>query len=220
MKKCYGITEPFWSSLSEDHRLVWKYVSRSIGLVAALLMALLVLKTGNIFIDWALTAATTVFLMIAVETQRSYSKLSPRMRKANIRLLIFLGSWGIAFIGIAYFSQAAFVASARVLAQDVLPAVGRSRHAIFSLGFLAISIACVPIAVIRVIRQLSIEELIYHLPQRGLKDFFIRRPYKATSFAMFAYTELMFMMICLVYTSAMVTLIKSFLFLVATFSGE
>lgn len=99
----------------------------------ALLMTFLVVKTGNAYIDWLLTSATAIVLMIAIETQRSYSKLSPRLRKANVRALIFLGSWGVALIGIAYFSQVAFLACLEVFAKDVLPALGRTRHFVHTL---------------------------------------------------------------------------------------
>ncbi|MFC4930925.1 hypothetical protein [Massilia sp. GCM10023247] len=219
MKRCQGITEPFWSTLSEDHRLAWKYASRTIGLVMALLMTLLVAKTGNIYMDWGLTAVTAIFLVIAIETQRSYSKLSPPLRKANIRILIFLGSWGIAFIGIAYFSQTAFIACVKVFAGEVWPILGLNRHVLISYVFMVIFVIGAPVAVIRVIRQLSVEQLIYHLPRQGLKRMFMRRPYKATSFAMFAYFELALLVVCLIYTSVVVMLVKSFLFIVSALSG-
>lgn len=219
MKKCQGITELFWSTLSEDQRLAWKFASRATGLLMALLMALLVAKTGNIFVDWGLTAVTALFLMIAIETQRSYSKLSPRLRKANIRILMFLGSWGIAFAGIAYFSQAAFLASIKVFADEVVPALGRHRHILFTYILLIIFASCVPIAVIRTVRQLKIEQLIYHMPREGLKDIFIRRHFKADSFATFACIELGILMVCTLYISVVVTLAKSFLLIVRTLSG-
>jgi hypothetical protein len=215
MKRCHGITEPFWTALSEDRRLIWKYASRGIGL----LLALLVAKTGNAWFDWSLSALTAIFLMIAIETQRSYSKYSPRWRKANIRLLIFLGSWGIAFIGIAYFSQAAFIASVRVFVDDVGPALGRRHDALFPSVLLAMFAIATPIAVIRVVRQLSIEQLIYHLPRQGLKNLFMRRPHKATSFATFAGIELALLAVCLMYASTVAMLAKSFMLIVGTASA-
>lgn len=215
MKRCHGITEPYWADLPEDRRLIWKYTSRGIGL----LLALLVAKTGNAYFDRSLSALTAIFLMIAIETQRSYSKYSPRWRKANIRLLIFLGSWGIAFIGIAYFSQAAFIASVKVFVDEVEPALRRDQHALVPYVLVPMFAIATPIAVIRVIRQLSIEQLIYHLPRQGLKNLFIRRPYKATSFAPFAYIELALLTVCLMYASTVAMLAKSFMLIVGTLSA-
>lgn len=219
MKKCYGITEPFWEKFPEDHRLGWKYLSRSIGLMMALLMTVLVVKTGSVYADWALTVVTATVLAIAIETQRSYSKLSPRLRKTNVRVLICLGRWGVAFIGIAYFSQTAFIACLKVLAQDVLPAMGRSRYILSAYLFFGISVVCAPIAVIRAVRQLSIEKLIYDLPYEGLKNIFIKRPYKATSFEIFAAFELTVMIVCVLYSSVVIILVKSLLAIVSAFSS-
>ena len=215
MKRCYGMTEPFWSTLSEDRRLIWKYASRGIGL----LLALLVVKTGNAGFDWSLSALTAIFLMIAIETQRSYSRYSPRWRKANIRLLIFLGRWGIAFIGIAYFSQAAFIAGVKVFADDVGPALSRHHHVLFPFVVLSMFAIATPVAVIRTVRQLGIEQLIYHLPQQGLKNLFIRKPYKATSFATFACIELALLAVCLMYASTVAMLAKSLMLIVGTLSA-
>jgi hypothetical protein len=204
MKKCQGITEHFWSNLSEDRRLAWKYSTRLVGL----LLALLVTKTGNPYVDWCLPAATAIFLMIAIETQRSYSKLSPRLRKANIRLLVFLGSWAVAFLGIVYFSQSAFVASAQVFADQMRPLLKRDYPPLLTSIMLAVFAGAILIAVIRVLRQLNIEQLIYHLPRQGLINLFVKKPFRATSFGAFAYVELALLMVCLMYASAAAALIK------------
>lgn len=216
MKRCQGITEAFWSAMSEDHRLAWKYASRIIGLIAALLVA----KTGNVYVDGILTAVTAIFLMIAIETQRSYSKLGPRLRKASIRVLIFLGSWGIAFVGIAYFSQAAVIASARIVVDEMFSVLGQDQPALLSYICFALFVIAVPVAVNRVLRQLSIEQLIYHVPRQALKNLFIRRPQKAASFPMFACIELALLIVCLMYVSVVAALVKSFLSIVgASYAG-
>jgi hypothetical protein len=219
MRRCQGITEPYWSSLSEDHRLVWKYASRAIGLLMGLLMAHSVANTGNIYLDWGLTAVAAIFLMIAIETQRSYSKFSPRLRKANTRALIFLGSWGVAFIGIIHLSQTAFITSVKVFVDEVWPVLGQNHHILVPYVFVAIFAISVPIAIIKVVRQLSIEQLIYYMPRKGLKNIFIRRPYRATSFSMFAYVELTLLMVCFMYTAAVLMLVQNFLFLINMLSG-
>lgn len=210
MKRSQGITQAFWESLSEDRKLAWKYTSRMIGL----LLASLVTKTGNAYIDWVLPALTAIFFMIAIETQRSYSKLSPRLRKANVRVLVFMGSWGIALAGIVYFSQAAFIASVQVFFEQVRPALDRGRPAVPSYVMPILFALAAPVAIIRVLRQLGVEQLIYHLPRHGLKEFFIRRRFRVTSFAMFAHVELSLLMVCLIYASVVAELAKSLVLIV------
>lgn len=197
MRRCLGITEPFWTTLSEDQRIIWKFSSRAIGIA----LALLVVKTGRPYLDWCIATVTAIFFMIAIETQRSYSKLNPRLRKACIRVIIFMGTWGIAVLGIAYFSQAVLLACAQVFANEISPNIGpdgsRPSAYILVLAFLF----AMPVAIIRVFRQLRITELIYHLPRQGLKNLFMHRLHKATSFSTFAHAELVLMLICLMYAS-------------------
>lgn len=106
MNKSYGTTQFAWESLKEDQRLSWKIFSRGVAILASFFVT----KTGNTYFDWPLTIITAFFLLTIIETQRAYTKLSPRYRKLFIRIAITLGSWGIAILGAAWFSQASLVA--------------------------------------------------------------------------------------------------------------
>lgn len=205
MRKCLGVTEPCWSSLSEEHRTSWKYFSRSIALIGALFVT----KTGNIYIDWTIAAFTAVFLMIVIETQRSYSKLKPLYRKRCIRIAISLGSWGIAVFGAAIFAHASIAAAATVFASEVIPALSSNTAPHVKILMFGMFCVALPVAVLRSIRQLRFEELIYHLPRHGLKQLLVFKKPKATTFPMFAHMELSALVVCLVYASSVADLVKT-----------
>ena len=169
MRKCQGITESCWSSLSEDHRTSWKYFSR----IVAIIGAFFVTKTGNSYIDWSLVVLTAMFLVIVIETQRSYSRLSPKFRKNSVRVAISLGSWGVTVLGVAMFSQAGLISAATVLSNEVLPSLNRSSDPWAQVIIVGAFLVAAPIALIRSFRQLRFEELIYTLPRNGLKQLFI-----------------------------------------------
>jgi len=204
MRKCQGITEPCWASLSEDHRVSWKYFSR----IVAIIGAFFVTKTGNPYIDWSLVAITAIFLVIVIETQRSYSRLSLKFRKRSVRVAISLGSWGITVLGIAMFSQAGLVSAATVLSNEVIPSLNRSSDLLAQVIIVGTFLVAVPIALIRSFRQLRFEELIYTLPRNGLKQLLVFKQPKATSFPLFACMELSALLVCLVYASSVAEIAK------------
>lgn len=205
MLKCQGITEPCWSSLSEDHRVSWKYFSR----VVAITGALFVTKTGSPYIDWSLGALTAIFLVIVIETQRSYSRLSPRFRKHSVRVAISLGSWGVAVLGVALFSQVGLVSAATVLSNEVLPTLNGSSSPLTRAIMVCAFLVAVPIALIRSFRQLRFEELIYTLPRNGLIRLLVFKKTKAASFPLFAYMELSALLACLMYASSVAEIAKA-----------
>lgn len=205
MRKCLGVTEPCWSSLSEEHRTSWKYFSRSIALIGALFVT----KTGNIYIDWTIAAFTAAFLMIVIETQRSYSKLKPLYRRRCIRIAISLGSCGVAVFGAAIFAHASIAAAATVFSSEVMPALNSNSAPLVKILTFGIFFVTFPIAVLRSLRQLRFEELIYHLPRNGLKQLLVYKQPKATSFPMFAHMELSALLVCLVYASSVADLVKT-----------
>nr|WP_315231226.1 hypothetical protein [uncultured Albidiferax sp.] len=202
MHKSVGLTEIVWSSLSEDQRLAWKYFSRAIAAIGAFF----VVKTGNIYFDWALGIATTTFLVIAVETQRSYSKLRPRFRKGSIRVAMALGTWGVSLLGSAMFMQAGLAASATVFSSDVGPHLSSTRSSLSQIVLLVAFVVAVPVAMINVFRQLRIAELIFHLPRQGLKQLFVRREPKVVTFPQFAHMELSVLAACLIYASSVASI--------------
>jgi hypothetical protein len=204
MRSCYGITELCWSSLSEDHRVSWKYFSR----VVAILGALIVAKTGNLYIDWLIGTFTAIFLVIVIETQRSYSRLSPKFRKSCVRIAVSLGSCGVAVLGIAMFAQIGLVSAGTVLSNEVLPSLNRSANPLTKIIMVSAFLVAAPIALIRTFRQLRFEELIYTLPRNGLIKLLVYKQPKATTFPEFAYMELSVLLACLVYASSVAEIAK------------
>ena len=205
MRKCLGITEPCWSSLTEEHRTSWKYFSRSVALVGAWFVT----KTGVTYIDWTIAAFTAAFLMLVIETQRSYSKLKPLYRKRCIRIAISLGSWGVAVFGVAIFSHASIAAAATVFSSDVMPGLNSNSDPLVKVLTFGAFLVAFPVAVLRSLRELRIEEVIYHLPRNGLKKLLVFKQPKATSFPMFAHMELSTLMVSLMYASSVADLVKT-----------
>jgi hypothetical protein len=204
MNRSHGVTELCWSSLTEDQRLLWKYFSRGLAIAGAFFVS----KTGSYIFDWFLLAITTVFMMLVIETQRTYTRLSPSLRKRSVRVAIGLGSWSIVALGAAIFVQAGFIAVASVLVADVLPLLQSNTNPIASL-IIVCTFGCAAIAALFItFRQLRIEELIYHLPRHGLKELLIRKRFRATSFPMFAVIELWALFICMAYASSIANIAK------------
>lgn len=207
MNKNIGITESFWSALPEDKRLAWKYFSRAIALSGSFFIT----KTGNAYIDWILLTITAIFLLIVVETQRSYSRLSPQLRKQSIRVAIFLGSWSIAVFGMAIFVQASLASMVVVFTSEITPVLNHGTSLFIKIVFTSAFLLAVPLALIRTFRQLGFEELIYHLPRKGLKQLLILKQPKATTFGLFAHMELSVLIVCLVYASSVANILKTIL---------
>jgi len=155
-----------------------------------------------------LVALTAIFLVIVIETQRSYSRLSPKFRKRSVRVAISLGSWGVTVVGVAIFSEAGLVSATTVLSNEVLPLLNRSSNPLAQVIIVGAFLVAVPVALIRSFRQLRFEELIYTLPRNGLKQLLIFKQPKATSFPLFAYMELSATLVCLVYASSVAEIAK------------
>ena len=204
MQKSQGITENCWSSLTEDKRIAWKYFSRLVAIVASFFVT----KTGNAYFDWAVFAITAIFFLIVIETQRSYSKITPQFRKQSIRVAIFLGSWSVAVFGIAIFAQVALVAVVGVLSTEVTPILNQNSNAGVKLVVWSSFLVAMYISIIRTFRELRFEELIYDLPRNGLKHLLIYKQPKATTFALFAFMELSTLLVCLFYSSSVAEIAK------------
>ncbi len=206
MKRSSGLTEEVWASLSEDCCLLWKYFSRAV----VALGAFFVVKTGNVTFDWILGMVTTTFLVIVVETQRSYSKLKPALRKGSLRVAITLGTSGIAILGLAIFMQAGLAASVEVWLSDVGPHLSNTRSTLIKIALPIIFLLALLVAMIRVFRELHIAELIFYLPRQWLIQLLIHKKPKATSFLEFAYIELFALFACLGYASSVASIYSGF----------
>jgi hypothetical protein len=197
VRKIQGITEPFWLTLSEDQKLLWKYSSR----IVALGCAFFVIKTGNPYIDWVLATIAAIFLLIVIETQRSYTKLSPKLRKRSIRAAIFLGSWGVTVLGILIFSQIGLFSAASVLLAQVMPTINKGIDPLLEFLVVSAFLIAIPIAIIRFFREQHIEYIIYTLPHTQLKKALLLKEPKATSLYSFAVIEISVLVVCCVYVS-------------------
>lgn len=198
MAKCRGITESLWGKLSEDERFYWKSLCRAVGVIAILFVP----KASNSYFDWVFSVLTAVFAFIVIETQRSYSKFSPRLRRANVRVAITIGSWGIAVVGMAFFAQVGVVSIADTFVQKVAPRLRHSGHPLTPYLLLSAFAVAVPVATMRVLRETQFEQLIYHLPRKGLKNLFMHKYPRAGTFLEFAQFELSIILGCFVYSTA------------------
>jgi hypothetical protein len=208
--KNFGLTESIWSNLSEDKKFKWKFISRLIALIGALFVS----KTGSVYFDSFLTIATALFLFIVIESQRTYSRLPSKYRKASIRTAIFLGSWGITLLGLTYFLQAVLFAFSSILSEAIPYELLRINSPISLVAILTILLTASLIIfkeIIRIFRTLQLEEAFYYLPKKGLKQLLIKRTPKATSFAQFAFLELSALLFCLFYVSTFSELVKVFI---------
>lgn len=203
--KLSGVTEPYWSSLTEDQKIRWKYCMRGAAIVAGLTAT----TSGYRYVDAALTVLTAVFFIIFIETQRTYSKLTPVERKRSIRIAINLASIGIVVLGIAWFAHSGLAALAQVWVDELGRKAPEQQEALRLVKGLLILIAF-PIAFIRVFRQLRVEELIWHMPREGLKRLLVLKEPKAQSFERFAAIEMGALFGCAIYASAVAALIRFF----------
>ncbi|MHA6845242.1 hypothetical protein [Ralstonia syzygii] len=192
-----GITEKYWGTLAEDGRLAWKLLARALSLLGAWFVT----KTGWAQFDWTVSAFTAVLPMMVIESQRSYRRFSPRVRKLTIRAIIFLGSWGVAFLGMAYIVQAALLAMTSVFQQEVLRGFGGNRSREYAILMISIFFISSMLAVIKVVRHLKFEELILHLPRERLADLLVRKKFVASNFYLFACFEVSVLLVAFMYAS-------------------
>ncbi len=207
MRNRMGVTEPVWSSLSEDRKFIWKCFCRAVVIVGIFF----VYKTGNVYFDWTLGLFTAAFMLLVVETQRAYSKFSPLYRKRATRIAFVLGSWGVSVLGAAYFLQAGLMSAAAVFVKDVAPLMGAKVHPFTQGVMLLCFVVAIPVACFRVFRQLQVKALVYDLPRELLKKLLVQRQPASTSFLAFAHIELGVLFACLIYSSAVGVIAKQFM---------
>ncbi|RMQ96173.1 hypothetical protein ALP94_02590 [Pseudomonas savastanoi pv. glycinea] len=185
-KNSFGITEVHWSSLNEDQKLKWRMLSRIITFLAAYAVT----KTGAFFVDGLIAVASTALSALLIETQRSYSRYSVRMRKRLVRITIFLGSWCIAMAGVVLFAQVSFFSLVSSFSSMPMPSIDGRHQELKTAFYIAIFIVACAYAIIKVFRDLKFEELIYHLPRQQMKKLLIRRSFELEGVCGFACFEL------------------------------
>jgi hypothetical protein len=204
-----GITEQSWGDLSEDHKLYWKFALRFITFVVAIFTT----KTNIPIFDWAIGIWTWFFPVILLESQRSYQKYSIPLRRAIVSTVVFIGSWSATILGLAIFLQAVISAAARTFSTSIAPELqSRGTH---SKGFAFILVLIFAIAIIaaakKTFRDLRWMELIYHIPNKSIKDLFVKRKYTTKSFPLFAHFEISIVVFCYIYSSSVATVAKIFI---------
>jgi hypothetical protein len=206
VSRIVGVTEEYWGALNEDDRFKWKLFSRALTFASALVVA----KTGFWYVDWTLAAIAALLLMLLIESQRSYKKYSPRLRKQIVRVFISLGSWCLAILGIAYFIQVGLVSIANVFVSMIGSVRSVANNKIGFLVFVAVFAVCGFIAMVRVFKDLAFEELIYHLPRQQLKRLLVYKLFKANCFALFAWFEIIVTLVGFLYVNTAAEIFKLF----------
>jgi hypothetical protein len=205
MKRSSGITEPYWSSASEEFKFAWKYAYK----LLYWLFAFFAVKTNNIYMDAALGLVATIFLAAVVEAQRTYGKFKPRSRRIITRTSIFLGTWCVTLLGVVIFANIAVAAVFQSIhsALGPLPVSGIAgiQMQLVLLGFAILA----PKQILKVARDFQWEVMVHNMPRDALKNLLVHRRQKADTLAKFVIFEVSFMVITLVYVSAVGDLVRA-----------
>jgi hypothetical protein len=205
--KLKGITEDFWNSFSEDGRLYWKIFSRCVALFATVLIS----KTGVASLDWALAFWAAFGSMLVIESQRSYSRYSPKLRKRVVRAVVVLGTWSVALLGVAVFLQASVVAVGQVFLSEISPLLSVAKSKVFIAAICVASAIAVYRALKDVFQRLEIKRLIFDMPNQGLRWLLVKRPWKAVALPFFIYFEFVTLVVCYLFVSTFADVLKIFI---------
>ena len=186
LRKNIGITESYWSGLSEDQKIKWKVVGRIITLFGALAVT----KTGFFYVDCVIAACTSAFSFLLIESQRSYARFSVGMRKILTRISIVLGGACILFVGIMYFAQVAIFSLASTYTSMSPPSTDGQYYELRSALYLLFFLCAWIFAVIKVFRKLNIMDLIYRLPRQQMIKLLVHKQFELEGIAGFACFEL------------------------------
>lgn len=203
MKKL-GITESYWTSLTEDQKIRWKLFGRILTFVGALAVT----KTGIYYIDWAIAACTTAFSFLLIESQRSYARYSVSMRKNLTRISIVLGRACVLFAGLIYFSQVAIFSVASTYTSMPPPNVDGKFHELKGGIYFLIFFFAATFAIIKVFRDLNIMELIFHLPRRAMIKLLVHKEFGLEGLPGFACFELGVIVVTICYSGLIASLLS------------
>ncbi|KTC32825.1 hypothetical protein AO265_21640 [Pseudomonas sp. ABAC61] len=198
-----GITEEFWSKgVSDDAKMLWRVGSRGV----TFLMALLLPKTGFRAVDIGVGVLTMLIPLLVIETQRAYSKFSPKFLDRVIRLSVFatgvaMASLGlvvyfgvvmpvVSTVGIHFFQQSA---SFQLQGQDGVEVAGFWWMA-------AVTGGAVVYAVFKNFRETQVFEIVYHKPRSGVRQLMQDRPLRVSNWPMFVWFELCVLIASFLYT--------------------
>ncbi|TPG84752.1 hypothetical protein [Pseudomonas mandelii] len=202
-RRKFGITERYWTSLSEDQKIKWKLLSRTLTFLGALAVT----KTGINYIDWVIAACIATFSFLLIESQRSYTRYSIGMRKKLTRISIASGVACIFFVGIIYFSQAAVFSLASTFTSMPPPHSDDKYHELRSAFQLLIYFCAGIYGIVKAFRKLNIIELIYRLPRQQMIKLLIHKEYELEGFYGFICFEIGVILAAICYSSVAATLI-------------
>jgi hypothetical protein len=201
-----GITEDYWSLMSEDRKLGWELFTRCLAIVAAWF----VVKTGVTAIDCVVAAFAGFTPLFIIRSQRSFRKYSKNIRKRLLGEIVFLGGTGAAVLGLLYFGIALLSSVAQTYATDVAPFRHRADPLMANV-MLVLLLFTAPLAGVKAWRGLKMSELVFDLPKRSLKRLVLQRKYVADTFATFAHFELSAQIVGFAYASTCARIIKVYL---------
>lgn len=192
--------------MSEDRKLGWELFTRTLALVAALFVT----KTGVTAIDWVIGAFAGFTPLIIIRSQRSSQKYSKPVRKRLLGAIVFLGSSGVAILGLLYFGIAFLNSIIQAYITEIAPL--RHRSTPFSANILlAMLLLASLVAGVKVWRDLRLRELIFNLPVRLLKQLILQRKYTAQTFFAFAQFELTIQAVGFAYASTCAGIVEIYL---------
>lgn len=173
-RKKLGITEGCWSGLTEDQKIIWKFLTRVLTFVGALAVT----KTGVNYLDWIIAASMAAFSFLLIESQRSYTRYSMTMRKRLTRISISLGGVCMLLVGVVCFCQFVIFALARTYTYMPLPIADGEYQGLKKDIYFLILFALGGYTVVKVFQELSIMELVYHSPRRALIKLLVHKQFQ------------------------------------------
>ncbi|KXU89826.1 hypothetical protein CI15_06475 [Paraburkholderia monticola] len=201
-----GITEDYWSLMSEDRKFGWELFTRSLAIVAAWF----VVKTDITAIDCVIAAFAGFTPLFIIRSQRSFRRYSKNVRKRLLGVIVLLGGTGAAVLGLLYFGIALLSSVAQTYATEVAPFRHRADPLMANIMF-ALLLFTAPVAGVKTWRSLRMSELVFDLPKRSLKRLVLQRKYVADTFVTFAHFELSAQVAGFAYASTCAQIIKVYL---------
>lgn len=192
-----GITEVFWSrQVNDDAKMMWRVASRGVTFLAALLLP----KTGLAGLDIGVAVLTALIPLLIIETQRAYSKFSPRFLAWVIATCVNSTSVAVACLGLLVYIGVVVPVVSVVLTVYIGSVTFSGQQAVEA-WFIRLSLIAVAVfAVVSHFRELKIPRLIYHLPRERV-DWLMRcRPLRASCWLEFAGFELCVLVLSFFFT--------------------
>lgn len=193
-----GVTEEFWGKLNEDQKIKWRLFTRGLTLI----LSLIAVRTGWKYFDWIVASLMALLPMLVIDSQRAYTNISRPFRRVILRVVVLIGPWLVALLGIAYVAPIAVVAIFSGIG-DVAKINNRLIGANEYLGgaFLAVLLVFLVYKIIQHLRKLGFEELIFHIPKKILIEKLVRRRNPVRNWAELAQFEFQVLACSLIYTS-------------------